>query len=374
MKTISLIKDFLATADIMVDGSRPWDIQVHNQKLYGRVLKEGSLGLGEAYIDGWWDARRLDEFFYRLLRAKLDKKAKSDWRFILPIIANFPINIFLNPQKKSRAFTIGRRHYDLGNELYRAMLDSRLTYTCGYWKEASNLNAAQEAKLDLVCRKLDLQAGQSVLDIGGGWGSFAKFAAERYGVQTTVVTVSKEQVELGRKLCAKLPVSFRLQDYRDIAGSFDHVVSLGMIEHVGSRNYRTYMEVVSRCLNDNGLFILHTIGGNESVKSTDAWIEKYIFPNSMLPSIQQLGRAIEGLFVMEDWHNFSADYDPTLMAWFDNFDRHWPELSRLYDERFYRMWKYYLLSCAGSFRARDNQLWQIVLSKNGVPGGYQSIR
>ena len=254
------------------------------------------------------------------------------------------------------------------------MLDKRLTYTCGYWRTANNLDEAQEAKLDLVCRKLGLKSGQSVLDIGGGWGSFAKFAAEKYGAKVTVVTVSKEQVELGQKLCAGWPVTFLLQDYREVKGKFDQIVSLGMIEHVGYKNYRTYMEVAERCLAADGLFLLHTIGGNESAKSTEPWIAKYIFPNSMLPSIKQLGQSIEGLFVMEDWENFSAYYEPTLMAWFANFDRHWPELKDKYGDRFYRLWKYYLLSCAGSFRARKNQLWQIVLSKQGVPGGYKSIR
>lgn len=214
-----------------------------------------------------------------------------------------------------------------------------------------------------------------MLDIGGGWGSFGKFAAEKYGAQTMAITVSKNQVELGRKLCQGLPVEIRLQDYREVNdGPYDHIVSFGMFEHVGSRNYRTYMEVVRRNLKDGGLFLLHTIGGNRSVRVTDPWISKYIFPNSMLPSIKQIGAAIEGLFVMEDWHNFGAHYDKTLMAWYANFERAWPALKEKHGERFYRMWKFYLLASAGTFRSRRNQLWQIVLSPNGVLGGYKSIR
>ncbi len=367
-KTISFVRDLLALADIKVNGNRPWDIQVHNEKLYQRLIQEGSLGLGEAYLDGWWDVQQLDEFFFRVLSANLEQKVKDNWSTSLFLLSN----ILFNRQSKKRAFIIGQKHYDLGNDLYQAMLDPRLTYTCGYWRQARNLLEAQEAKLDLVCRKLNLQAGQSILDIGGGWGSFAKFAAEKYGVQVTVITVSKQQVDLGKKLCAGLPIEFILQDYRDISGKFDHLVSLGMIEHVGYKNYRTYLEIAAQHLKDKGLFLLHTIGGNKSVKVTDPWIEKYIFPNSMLPSIKQLGQAFEGLFVMEDWQNFSADYDPTLMAWFANFDKHWPELKTKYSQRFYRLWKYYILSSAASFRARKNQLWQIVLSKSGVLGGYRS--
>jgi len=237
-----------------------------------------------------------------------------------------------------------------------------------------NLDEAQEAKLDLVCRKLKLKRGQKVLDIGCGWGSFARFAAEKYKVKVVGITISKEQVDLGRGLCKGLPVEIRLQDYREVDEKFDHVVSLGMFEHVGYKNYRAYMNVVNRCLKDDGMFLLHTIGGNTSVKSFDPWIGKYIFPNSMLPSIKQIAQAAEGLFVMEDWHNFGADYDKTLMAWWRNFEKAWPSLKRKYDDRFYRMWRFYLLACAGTFRARKNQLWQVVFSKRGILGGYDAVR
>ncbi len=369
-KEMAIIENLLNSADIKINGNRPWDIQVYNDGLYHRLLREGSLGLGESYMDGWWDVKQLDEFFFRLFFSELENKIKRNWRLMFYILLNY----ISNRQTKKRALIIGQHHYDLGNDLYSSMLDSRMTYTCGYWKDANNLAEAQEAKLDLVCRKLNLKPGQSILDIGGGWGSFAKFAAEKYGVKVTVVTVSAEQVALGQKMCAGLPVTFLLQDYRATKGKFDHIVSLGMVEHVGSKNYRTYMKVIAQCLSDKGLFLLHTIGNNETLGGNDPWIEKYIFPNSILPSIKQFGKAFEKLFVVEDWQNFGADYDPTLMAWFNNFDQHYPALKEKYDDRFYRMWKYYLLCFAGSFRARKNQLWQIVLSKKGVLGGYKSVR
>ena len=185
--------------------------------------------------------------------------------------------------------------------------------------------------------------------------------------------MSKQQVEFARDLCKHLPVEIRLQDYREIDEPFDHVISLGMFEHVGRKNCRTYMEVVRRCLKENGLFLLQTIGNKVSALATDPWVSKYIFPNGYVPSLQQIAHAAEGLFVIEDLHNFGADYDKTLMAWFRNFDQAWPRFKERYGERFYRMWKYYLLSCAGCFRARDMQLWQIVLSPGGVSGGYQRI-
>ncbi len=363
------VAEWLGLAGVKVNGSRPWDIKVHDERFYGRVISGGSLALGESYMDGWWDAERLDQCVARILSARLEKRAKR--RDLIGIWVKSRV---LNLQRRTRAFEVGERHYDLGNELYGATLDKSLTYTCGYWKSAKTLDEAQEAKLELVCRKLELKKGMRVLDIGSGWGSFAKYAAEKYKVKIVGVTVSKEQVEFSKRLCKNLPVEIRLQDYRDIKGEFDRVVSLGMFEHVGYKNYREYMEIVSRCLKEKGLFLLHTIGGNVSVKSCDPWMDKYIFPNAMLPSVRQIAAAAEGLFVMEDWHSFGADYDKTLMAWWRNFERNWEFLKKKYDERFYRMWRYYLLTCAASFRVRKNQLWQIVFSKGGVPGGYVSLR
>lgn len=365
-----IAEKLLREAGITVNGNNPWDIQVHHPDFFRRVFREGSLGLGESYMDGWWDSPRLDEFFTRVLRARLDEKLKHDVKLLSEAI----LARLFNRQSRRRAFIIGQRHYDLGNELFRNMLDKGMNYSCGYWKNADNLDAAQENKLDLICRKLGLQPGMRVLDIGCGWGGFARFAAERYGAEVVGITVSREQQELGSELSKGLPVEIRLQDYRDLDEKFDRVVSIGMFEHVGYKNYRTYMKVVSRCLTDEGLFLLHTIGGNRSVKSTNPWTNKYIFPNSMLPSVAQIGRAIEGLLVMEDWHNFGTDYDKTLLAWHENFEKNWDRIKHLYDERFYRMWRYFLLSSAGGFRSRSTQLWQVVLSRQGVPGGYQSIR
>jgi len=366
------MRELLSIADVKINGKRPWDIQIHNEDFYQRVLSQGALGLGESYMDGWWDVKNLDEFFNHILKAELDRKVKTS-SFLLQTVKA----IVMNPQRKSKAFEIGEHHYDIGNELYKIMLDKRLTYTCGYWKNSKNLDSAQEAKLDLVCRKIGLKPGMTVLDIGCGWGSFAKYAAEKYGAKVTGITVSKAQVELGKKLCKGLPVKFKLMDYRDVTGKYDRVVSLGMIEHVGYKNYRRYMEIVNNVLKDGGLFLLHTIGSNISVKSNNAWTEKYIFPNSMVPSASQLAKAYEGLFVMEDWHNFGKDYDKTLMEWHKNFNKNWKKLNekhKEYDERFKRMWNYYLLSSAGGFRSRKSQLWQIVLSKNGILNGYNSIR
>jgi cyclopropane-fatty-acyl-phospholipid synthase len=254
------------------------------------------------------------------------------------------------------------------------MLGKHMVYSCAYWKTDDELDTAQAAKLDLVCRKLGLEPGMHVLDIGCGWGEALHFATTHYGVSGVGVTISSEQAQFARELCAGLPIEIRLQDYRELDEQFDRIWSIGMFEHVGVKNYRNYFEVVRRCLAADGLNLLHTIGGNESTNHTDPWIEKYIFPNSMLPSAAQIANARERLFVIEDWHNFGADYDRTLMAWRANFDAAWPRLQEKYGERFRRMWRFYLAASAASFLARRNQLWQIVLSPRGIPGGYSAPR
>ena len=359
----SILRDLFSQAGIEVNGKNPWDIQVHDPRFYTRALQEPHLALGEGYMDGWWDCERIDEFITRALLAHLDQKIRGDWRVGLFILRSRLFNL----QTSARAYEVGQRHYDLGTDLYRAMLDRRLNYTCGYWKNASTLDEAQEAKLDLVCQKIGVYPGMRILELGCGWGSFAKFSAERYGAQVLGVTVSKEQVALGMGLCKGLPVELRLQDYRTVEGQYDAVISIGIMEHVGYRNYRTYMEVANRCLKPGGVAFVPTIGSNQDVTSADPFTNKYIFPNGMLPSIPQLSKAMEGIFVIEDLHNIGPHYDPTLMAWCANFDRAWPELKQRYDERFRKMWRYYLLSSAGGFRSRSQQLWQIVMTHRGTP-------
>jgi len=354
-----LVQQLLEFAGVQIDGPAPCDIQVHNPEFYQRVIAGGSLALGESYMDGWWDCEALDQFFERIMAARLDKKVRKS-RTLLRAVVKARLT---RRQGRARAFEVGRCHYDIGNDLFAVMLDKRMNYSCAYWQEADTLDKAQEAKLELTCRKLGLAPGMRVLDIGCGWGGFAIYAAEKHRVEVTGVTVSGEQAKLAQNCCASLPVCFELKDYRDIQGTFDRIVSIGMFEHVGFTNYQTYMQVVNRCLNDDGLFLLHTIGSNTSVHSVDPWLAKYIFPNSMLPSARQITEAAEGIFILEDWHSFGTHYDPTLMAWHKNFIDNWHCIQDAYDRRFQRMWGYYLLSSAGSFRARRNQLWQIVFSK-----------
>ena len=361
-----MAQELLHQAGITINGDEAWDIQVNDPRFFKRVLQQGSLGLGESYMEGWWDCPRLDMFFHRLLAARLDEQCPSRWRDLMRITLARLVNL----QSRKRAWQVGKAHYDLGNDLFSHMLDPYMQYSCGYWKQADTLDDAQQNKLALICEKLQLKPGMTLLDIGCGWGGLAVYAAQHYGVTVHGVTISAEQKAFVEARCSGLDVHILLQDYRDLRQQYDRIVSVGMFEHVGPKNYAAYFEVVDRCLKPDGLFLLHTIGSKRSSTHTDKWTHKYIFPNSMLPSARQITTAAEGQQLIEDWHAFGNDYDRTLMAWHRNFEEHWPQLRHAYDERFYRMWRYYLLSAAGSFRARNVQLWQILFSNNGITGDY----
>ncbi|WDR07333.1 cyclopropane fatty acyl phospholipid synthase [Devosia rhodophyticola] len=369
LKAKNFIESQLHRAGVLINGNRAWDIQVHDERLYDRVMRDGTLGLGEGYMDGWWESQALDQSLFRIMNAKIQNAFPRDIALVLSTLRGRLLNT-----QRLRVKEVAEKHYDIGNDLYAAMLDKRMIYSCGYWKEAKSLDEAQEAKLDLVCKKIGLEPGMRVLDIGSGWGGFLQFAAERYGVNGVGVTVSKEQATLANERSKGLPVETLLQDYMSLEGQFDRVISIGMFEHVGYKNYRRYFEKARSLVSDDGLMLLHSIGGNHSTTHGDPWSEKYIFPNGMLPSVAQIGAGTENLFVMEDWHNFGADYDKTLMAWYENFQEAWPALKSQYDDRFYRMWSYYLRVFAALFRSRNIGLWQVVLSPYGVPGGYTSVR
>ncbi len=364
----SIVRELFGHAGIEINGTNVGDIQVKDSRFYERLLRDASVGFGESYMEEWWETDALDVTINKICHGNLKQKIMGSWRMrALTVKA-----LMLNLQAKARSGASVQAHYDIGNDLYTRMLDERMVYTCGYYKDPkATLQEAQNAKLDLVARKVGLKPGMRVLDLGCGWGGMASWAAEKYGCSVVGVTLSKDQVALGNEKWGpngkKLDVELRLCDYRDVKGKFDRVVSIGMMEHVGPKNYRDMMRVIDRCLVDDGVALVHTIANNKSLRHGTPFIEKYIFPNAVAPSIAQMGRALEGLFVLEDLHNIGPDYDPTLMAWWANFDRTYSEISHRYDRRFYLMWKFYLLAAAGAARARDAQLYQIVITKTGQP-------
>jgi len=378
--SVTNLPEFLAEiaqiAGVKFNGKNPWDIQINDERAYSAIISQGSLGFGNAYMEGWWECKEIDSLIYRILTSNIERKLIKTK--LLRFIWEYLHSLIVNRQSLKKAFEVGEKHYDISNELFQAMLDPTMSYSCGYWYKAKNLAQAQKNKLDLICRKLDLQPGEKLLDIGCGWGGLAIHAAKNYGVEVHGITVSRQQYILAKKRFKDLPITIKVIDYRDLPKTYDHrfdkAVSVGMFEHVGPKNYRKYFEVARNCLTDEGIFLLHTIGKHRTTYRTDPWIDKHIFPNGYIPSAKQITKAIDKQFLLEDWHNFGLDYDKTLMAWWKNFNNAWSKLSNNYDQRFYRMWKYYLHCCAGFFRSRHGQLWQIVLTPITRKKNYISIR
>ncbi|MBQ4616593.1 MAG: cyclopropane fatty acyl phospholipid synthase [Mailhella sp.] len=378
MQAQEFIRKLAEKADIRINGDRPWDIRVHNDALYARVLKQGTLGLGEAYMDGWWDCDAMDAMFCRALRARLEQVFSRSTPYWIQSGANALFNL----QSRARAFMVAEAHYDTDPALFQTMLGSSMQYSCGWWQDvkdsgSAGLDMAQNEKMEMICRKLALEPGMTVLDIGCGWGGLALHMARRYQVKVLGVTVSREQHAFAQEKLKgsglESLVEYRVMDYRDIRGSWDRAVSVGMFEHVGRKNYGEFMDLVRLSLKPGGLFLLHSIGSNGALGAgagADPWLTKYIFPNGILPSPSSLVAALERNFVLEDWQNFGVDYDKTLMAWFENFERGFHAGAFECTERQRRKYHYYLLSCAGAFRARSIQLWQVVLSPEGLPDGY----
>jgi cyclopropane-fatty-acyl-phospholipid synthase len=356
------LQDLFASADIQLQGGRPWDIRVNDTRFFRAVLAGGTLGFGESYMDGWWDCNALDEMCCRAIRARLEERVPVNLHTAVAIASSFLFNL----QTRRRSRLVGKRHYDVGNDLFESMLDPSMQYSCAWFRDTDDLGQAQTEKMDLLCRKLGLEKGMSLLDIGCGWGGLAKHAAEHYGCRVVGITISEEQRRYGAEASRGLPVEIRLQDYREISEKFDRVVSVGMLEHVGPKSYRDYMKKVFQTLRQGGVFVCQAIGANQSSLYPDPWVARYIFPNSMLPSAAQVTKAAEKLLVLEDVQNLGADYEKTLKAWESNFRRSWDRFESRYGERFYRMWRFYLLSCAGGFRARSLQLFQFVFSKGGT--------
>lgn len=383
-----LAQKILDRCDIKIGGDRPFDLVVHNPLFYRRVINKGSMGLGEAFMDGWWDTRdfyALDDFFKRILEGQLEYYFPNNAKDMANVIK---AKMF-NPQTKSKSKKVGMQHYDLGNDFFRNMLGPRMQYSCAYWERhvgdvednkmapIHSLEEAQELKLHMLGEKLKLKPGMEVLDVGCGWGALAGYLSETYDVRVTGITISEEQRKSAAARNSKNPrVTILNQDYRDthFARKFDRIVSVGMFEHVGPKNYSTFFKHMRRLLNDTdreAVFVLHTIGSKTTMDSADQWYLKYIFPGGCLPSVSNIGKTIEKHFVMEDLHSFGYYYALTLLAWRENFLAHWngsKESAAENADTFFRMFYYYLSSSAGAFAARDLQLWQVVLSPNGAPG------
>ena len=349
----------LEDANIEIGGNRDWDIHIKNKSNFNKIFLQGEIGFGESYVKGYFECKKLDELIYKLL-CKLPYKENLS---SMSSIYSFILKIFINPQNMRRATKVAKKHYDIQPSFFKEILDKRMIYSCGYWHNTTNLDEAQEKKLDLIAQKLEFYPGMKVLDIGCGWGGSAAYFSEKYKVQVVGITISEKQYKYAVKNNSNELVSFILCDYRTHCNQYDAIYSIGMFEHVGEKNYSTFFQCIKKNLKPKASFLLHTIGGTSTKRIKNTWISRYIFPNGELPSQQQITQSVEKKFIIDDWHNFGCYYDTTLMAWHKNFIKLYPNIKcEYYDEKFFRTWCFYLLSCAAAFRARSLHVWQILLT------------
>lgn len=348
----------LREANIEPNGASPWDPQIKDERFYRTVLLRGSVGLGDAYLNGWWECADISGFILRIIKSGIHLRVPRVDIFLRRL--RFGL---IDAQNRIRSKRVAELHYDEDPYIFEVMLGSTNSYTCARWKGVITLDAAQQQKMDLLCKKAGLSSGMTVLDIGSGWGGFLAYAAERYQVRGIGLTISKTQLDYARKRYGNLPVEFRLQDYRDFVGGVDAVVSICVIEHVGSDHYREYFQKVRETLTrEDGFFAMQCILACDTQARMDPWTEKHIFPNGILPTLERIENAVEGILHIVDREFFRDDYVRTFSAWYENLVRNKNAIIARCGVRYFRKYEYYLCLYIAGFGSGRIDVGQFVLS------------
>jgi len=368
-RTETLITAGLTRAGVTVNGPNPWDIRVLDNRLFRRVVGTRELGFGDSYVEGWWECDRIDELVTRILRTGIK-------RILPPGISGLTLaarSVITNTQGSERAGDNATAHYGQHDALLRLILGEPLVYSCADWRDATDLADAQHAKIDRLASKLQLRPGMRVLDIGCGWGATADYLSTRHGVIVVGITPVAAQATHAARHHRHSDVSFVTTDFSNFTSPkpFDRIYSVGMVEHVGPKNLKPFFRHCQDLLVDDGIMFHQTIGRRTPRASTDAWIDRRIFPGGAIPSVQQLSRAWSAGWVLEDFENLGPDYDRTLMAWLGLLEGKKDQVLDQFGEEMYRTFRFYFQYCAGAFRARELQLWQLVLTKHPAPYQYR---
>jgi cyclopropane-fatty-acyl-phospholipid synthase len=348
----------------------PPKIALRDSKAQWEMLRDPVLAFGELYMNGRIDVIRgeLDQVLELASRNGMRKDAPAWMRLLYKL--RMTVRAFHQRNNLSRARRNIAHHYDLGNEFYSLFLDEDRQYSCAYFEnEAQSLDEAQLAKKRHIAAKLAVEPGQSILDIGCGWGGLGLYLARFAGANVTGITLSKEQLAVAKQRALEAGLSnharFKLQDYRHVRDRYDRIVSVGMFEHVGVTYYRQFFEKIATSLSDDGVALLHTIGRTDGAGATSPWVDKYIFPGGYIPGLSEILPHIEraGLVVL-DIEVLRLHYARTLQAWADRFRANRDKAKAMYDERFCRMWEFYLGAARYAFVYEHHVVWQIQLAKN----------
>ena len=341
------------------------EIIIKNDIFFNKLLDRGELGLAESYMDGDWESNDLGNLLKKLMFYQdiLESKAKYQTINFLYLKIFSTYESFFNTNTLIKSPENIQKHYDVGNDLYNKMLGTTMQYTCAYFnKDDMTLDEAQESKMDLIAKKLDLKEGMDVIDIGCGFGSMANYLAKKYKVKVTGVTLSPEQKNFSDEYFGNENVSIEVKDYRLVRGKFDRVYSVGMFEHIGSKNYKEYFDKCYDLLKDDGIMFCHTMGiSRPNYHQNEYFASKYIFPEGELPDMLNLTEGYSEKWRLEDFQNIGISYSKTFDAWRENIGN-WETLEG-YDERFKRMWEYYLHLFAENFRCQNFLLFQNVFTK-----------
>jgi cyclopropane-fatty-acyl-phospholipid synthase len=363
----SLVDSRLNKAGIKINGPNPWDPEVdadHLSSFNRQVVWQGMLGLGNSFLDGEWKCADLSTFFFKAIQAGLLQDSKMS----LPYLWKWIRDTFTNPQNRPHAAKNIAEHYsDADKEgLVLGMTDPKWNqYTCGFYADPTNpvegLQAAQDRKLRVIFDKLRLEAGDTLLDVGMGWGGLLACAQQERCCRGMGVTLARNQLEYAEQHHG---VQGLCTDYRSVNWPANRITAVGILEHIGPKNHRAFMEAIYRNLTADGIHLLHFFGRPaHNVGLLDPWTDQYIFPGLTCPTLVEVLRAADGLLELQHQEQFGFHYDPTLMAWYENFVAFAKTIGLDPDDRLYRMWKYYLLSCAGAFRAGEVKLYQLVFTK-----------